>query len=210
VNQHETVVVGGEPLSPEGEQLIEYLRSRAAAMSVRSIYERIRAAANEIEALVAGITEEESRRRPVPGKWTIAEVVDHIAQTQIRACEELRHLLAGRCPPGPPVYEALRSAAPNWAPWQELVDGLFSANREIVNLLAVASEGAEPAPATARTILVITRKLPDGSTGPQIFIAELNWREYALVQRLHLLDHRTQIKNLRASGSGASAASSLG
>jgi len=33
---------------------------------------------------------------------------------------------------------------------------------------------------------------------PETFVVELAWREYALVQRLHLLDHRTQVKNLRA------------
>jgi hypothetical protein len=32
---------------------------------------------------------------------------------------------------------------------------------------------------------------------PQILFAELGWKEYALVQRLHLLDHRNQIKKLR-------------
>jgi hypothetical protein len=40
--------------------------------------------------------------------------------------------------------------------------------------------------------------LPDGGTGPQIFVAELGWKEYAILQRLHLLDHRSQIKKLRA------------
>ena len=31
-----------------------------------------------------------------------------------------------------------------------------------------------------------------------MFAAELAWQEYALVQRLHLLDHRTQVRKLRA------------
>jgi len=44
---------------------------------------------------------------------------------------------------------------------------------------------------------VVNRALPDGRFAPQTFIAELGWREYALVQRLHLLDHRTQVKKLR-------------
>jgi hypothetical protein len=45
---------------------------------------------------------------------------------------------------------------------------------------------------------VALRKLEDGRTAPQIFFAELGWREYTLLQRLHLLDHRTQIRNLHA------------
>lgn len=74
-------------------------------MTVNGIRERVRAAAQELENALDGVTEGEARARPIPDKWTVAEVVDHIAQTQIRSAEELRHLLAGRRPPGPPVYE---------------------------------------------------------------------------------------------------------
>jgi hypothetical protein len=35
------------------------------------------------------------------------------------------------------------------------------------------------------------------ATGPAIFTAELTWPEYALVQRLHFLDHRAQVRQLR-------------
>ncbi|MBZ5591530.1 MAG: DinB family protein [Acidobacteriia bacterium] len=195
--------IHNEPLSPEAERMLEYLRSRAESMGARGIRERVRVAARELESAVAEVNETEARRRPIADKWTIAEAVDHIAQTQIRAAEELRHLLAGRRPPGPPVYEALRSGAPQWAPWPELVDGLKSANEELIELLASAHESA-PAPdaAAVRTVLVVSRALPDGHTAPQIFITDLDWREYALLQRLHLLDHRTQIKNLRAALAG--------
>lgn len=61
--------------------------------------------------------------------------------------------------------------------------------------------GEEPSPAsgcTVKTVIVALRKLEDGRTEPQIFFAELGWKEYALLQRLHLLDHRTQVKNLHA------------
>jgi hypothetical protein len=49
---------------------------------------------------------------------------------------------------------------------------------------------------TVCTIVVANYKLPDGQAVPQIFIAELNWKQYALLQRLHLFDHRTQIRKL--------------
>jgi hypothetical protein len=38
---------------------------------------------------------------------------------------------------------------------------------------------------------------PDGEGGAALFAAELGWKEYALVQRLHFLDHREQIRGLR-------------
>jgi len=136
---------GGEPLWPESIRALEYVRTRAAKLSAAGLRERIRAAAQELDNLVAEVTEAEARARPIPDKWTIAEVVDHMAQTQIRAAEELRQLLEGRRPPGPPVYEGLRSGAAAWAPWTELTEGLRSANRELVALLeTVSDESAVP------------------------------------------------------------------
>jgi hypothetical protein len=179
--------------------MLDYLRTRSSELTASGIRERIRTAAAELEGVVASVSAAEAGRRPIPGKWTIAEVVDHISQTQIRGTEELRHLLAGRRPPHPPVYEALRSGAPEWVPWNTLVSELRDANRAMIEVLESAPEREEPAHGpTVQTVVVALRKLDNGSTKPQIFIAELRWREYALLQRLHLLDHRTQVKKLRA------------
>jgi hypothetical protein len=115
----------------------------------------------------------------------------------VRSAEELRHLREGRRPPGPPVYEALLSGAAHRVPWTELVDGL----REASTALAAALGGAEHAPGdrgavTAPAVLVVSA--PEGAAGPEILTAELTWREYALVQRLHFLEHRAQVRQLRA------------
>ncbi len=199
--------IDGQPLSPEAERLLDYLRTRPAEVDAAGIRERVRAAAAEIEKIVDSVPESDIRRRPIADKWNVAEVVDHIAQTQIRSAEELRHLFAGRRPPGPPVYEALRSGAAAWAPWHELVDGLRSANHELIELLKDAPGAAEKAGATVRTILVINHALPGGGTGTQIFPADLDWKQYALLQRLHLLDHRTQVKKLLETLTSSAAAS---
>lgn len=194
--------VDGQPLCPEAERMLDYLRTRSTELDAAGIRERIRAAAQELEKIVDSVPESDIRRRPIADKWNIAEVVDHIAQTQIRSAEELRHLFAGRRPPGPPVYEALRTGAAAWAPWQELVDGLRSANHELIELLREAPGAAEKSGATVRTILVV-----NGSTGAQIFPLDLDWKKYALLQRLHLLDHRTQVKKLRETLASSAAAS---
>jgi hypothetical protein len=141
--------------------------------------------------------------------------VDHISQTQIRGAEELRHLLAGRRPPGPPVYEALKSGASDWAPWQTLATGLHDANVEMIAILEGAardeerrastgnSTGSATADApTVLTLMVATTKMPDDELVAQLWFAELSWKEYALLQRLHLLDHRTQLKKLIAACAG--------
>lgn len=191
-------------LSPEALRMVEYLRSRTAALGPAGIRGRVRAAAAELEAALAGVTEAEARAHPLAGEWSIAEVVDHVAQTTIRGADELRHLVAGRRPPAPPVYESLTSGAAAWAPWEELLEGLRSANAELDALLATqggadaAADPQAPVPPTVRTILVVNRGQADGREAPEIFAAELGWLEYALVQRLHLLDHRTQVRKLRA------------
>lgn len=179
--------------------MLDYLKTRAAELSAGAICQRIRAAAQELESDIAAVGASEARLRPMAGKWNVAEVVDHIAQTQVRGTEELRHLLAGRRPPLPPVYEALRSGAGQWAPWEMLVEELRDANRAMVELLEGAPEEGPFAQApTVRTVVVALRKFEDGRSEPQIFFAELGWKEYALLQRLHLLDHRRQVRSLTA------------
>ena len=199
----EITAVDGSPLAPESIRMLDYVKTRSAEMTAAAIRDRIRVAAQELESAVAAVSAEQARLRPIPGKWTIAEVVDHIAQTQVRGAEELRHLLAGRRPPLPPVYEALQSGAGQWAPWELLVEDLRDANRSMIALLEGAShEPAANAP-TVKTVVVTLRKLENGRTEPQIFFAELGWKEYALLQRLHLLDHRTQVRKLHAAVSAA-------
>lgn len=193
------IAVDGAPLAPESLRMLDYLRTRASEMSAMAIRSRIHVAAGELENAIATVSASEARLRPFAGKWTIAEVVDHISQTQVRGAEELRHLLAGRRPPLPPVYEALRSGAGQWAPWELLVEELHQANRAMMEVLEAASDHPSDGNApTVRTVMVALRKLENTSTEPQIFFVELTWKEYALLQRLHLLDHRRQVKELHA------------
>jgi hypothetical protein len=187
-------------LSPERARALEYLTVRAEAMSPREIRARVRAAVAEFEGALEGVSEAAARAPGVAGAWSIAQVVDHLGQTQIRAAEELRHLLQGRRPPGPPVYDALTSGAAHWAPWADLTAGLREANAELDALLGQAVEAEPVGAATVRTILVFNRARPDGGAEPEMFEAELRWKGYAMVQRLHLLDHRTQVRALRATG----------
>jgi hypothetical protein len=195
--------VEGAPLAPESVRMLEYLRTRADELSGAAIRERLRAAAQELENAVGAVSGAEARLRPIEGKWTVAEVVDHIAQTQVRGTEELRHLLAGQRPPYPPVYEALRSGAGQWAPWDLLTEELRDANRAMIEVLESAPQDTPDAAPTVKAVMVTLRKLEDGQMAPQIYFAELGWKEYALLQRLHLLDHRTQVKKLHAASKAA-------
>jgi len=183
------------PLTPESQRMIDYLKTRAVELTPTEICARVRSASDEFETSFKDISEDDARARPTPGKWTIMEVLDHVAQTQVRAAEELRHLLSGRRPPLPPVYEGLKSGAASWAPLAQIAGDVREANHELLALLTEAKD--PPSQAKVASVIVANSKLPDGSLKPQIFLYDLDWREYALLQRLHLLDHRRQIKELR-------------
>jgi hypothetical protein len=179
-------------------RLLDYLRTRAAGLDAQRLRARVRAAAAELETALAGLDEPEARRAVIPGEWTVAQVVDHVAQSTIRSAEELRHLRAGRRPPGPPVYEALLSGAAHRVPWAELVHGLWDA---CAALDATLGRADEPGPADAGAVTlpaILVTSAPEPGDAPEIFAAELTWQEYALAQRLHLLDHRAQVRSLRA------------
>jgi hypothetical protein len=175
---------------------LEYLRTRAAGLDGSRIRARVRVAGAELEAVLRGLGEADVRRSAQPGDWTVAQIVDHVAQSTIRAAEELRHLLAGRRPPGPPVYEALLSGAAHRVPWPELVEGLREASAELDRVLQAAAERPPGDAVTAVAILVTGA--PDAGAAVEHFAADLTWREYALVQRLHFLDHRQQVRQVRA------------
>jgi hypothetical protein len=179
----------------ERARLLDYVRARAADLDTPRLRTRVRAAAAELEATLTGLDERAARRPALPGQWTVAQVVDHVAQSTVRSAEELRHLGEGRRPPGPPVYEALLSGAAHRVPWTELVDGLREACAALDQALAGADPGARDSSVTAPAVLVVNGGA--GGGGPEIFTAELTWREYALVQRLHFLDHRGQVRQLR-------------
>jgi hypothetical protein len=192
-------------ISPERQKAMEYLTVRADAMPGEQVIARFRAAVGEFDAAIAGFDEDDARTVVVPGEWTAAQIVDHLAQTTARNADELRHLLEGRRPPAPPVYEALVSGAAHRVPWEELRTELAEANAELGRLLGRAVRHEPKAGLTVRTILVINRTLADGTVEPEHFDAELGWKGYALTARLHLLDHRTQVRKLlRARGENRS------
>jgi hypothetical protein len=190
-----------DALTPERRKMMEYLTAHADGMTDAQIIARVHSAVGEFEAALDGVSADDARRPGPAGGWNIAHVVDHLAQTQIRAAEELRWLLEGHRPPGPPVYDGLISGGALWAPWSDLVHGLRAANAEFERVLARVVETAPTTGATARTVLVVNTSTPEGGVGPDIFEAPLAWKGYALVQRLHLLDHRTQVRNLRGQAS---------
>ena len=64
----------GSPLAPESIRMMDYLKTRAAELTVAEVRQLIGAAAAELEVVVSTVSQEDARLRPIAGKWTIAEV----------------------------------------------------------------------------------------------------------------------------------------
>ena len=80
------------------------------------------------------------------------------------------------------------------SPSRSCSHGMRAANAEVDALLGRAIE----ADATGRSHRADDPRVQPARTAtPEFFDMELTWKGYAMTQRLHLLDHRSQIKKLR-------------
>jgi hypothetical protein len=184
---------------PEQVRAREYLRDKGTLLPVARIRERVAAAFSALEATLAGVGEAEARRRPAPGEWSVQEVVDHLVETNRPSLGELRDLLAGRRPAGEPIPAGLQSADPLGRAWGDLVADLGRLHAEVLQLLGGASDGFVT-DARAPLVMVINAREPDGRPAPLHWIEELDWKAYAIVFRLHTLDHLSQIKKALQGG----------
>ena len=193
---------------PEQIRAREYLRDKGSLLPVSQIHERVGAAFAATETLLDGVTEGEARRRAIPGEWTIQEVVDHLVETHRPSIDELRDLLAGRRPAGPgprppAAGPGLHSRDPMSRPWPDVLQKLKAVHAEALEVLAHAADGYVT-DARAPLVMVINVRDADGRQTPLHWVEELDWKAYAIVFRLHALDHLNQIKKtLTAARSGA-------
>jgi hypothetical protein len=163
-------------------------------MSATQIRERVQASFTTIEEFLDGVSESEARTRSLPGEWTIHEVVDHLVETHRPSVAELRELLAGRNPTDGPIPASLQSPDPMARRWPELRDALKRVQAEAVEVLEAAPD--RPTDARAAVVMVINVKREDGGVEPLHWIEELDWKAYAIVFRLHVLDHLNQAKKV--------------
>jgi hypothetical protein len=182
-------------MKPEQIKAMEYLRDKGSRLAAHQVHERVAAGFAVLESFLDGITGAEARvRRALPGEWSIQEVVDHLVETHRPSLEELRHLLAGRRPPGEPIPAGLQSHDPLARPWTELLGELKRLQAEIVAALGAAPDRLNDA--RAPVVMVINVKEPDGREMPLHWIEELDWKAYAIIFRLHVLDHLGQARKV--------------
>ncbi len=170
----------------EQQKLQGYLRSQGAKLSAEQIRDRIQEASDEFLGVVQGAPEALVRKAPAAGEWSLAEVLDHVIHTLDRITGVLGGLVSGRKPPAPLEIGATSGIA--GLPWRDLLAHL---RRSQASLSALLTENRhEPH---------VDLRVPEGDFG------ELNWKEYALILRLHYKDHAGQArKTLEALGAGGS------
>jgi len=188
-------------LRPEQVKAKEYLDQQGSRRSATQIRERVQASFTTIEEFLDGVSESEARTRSLPGEWTIHEVVDHLVETHKPSVVELRELLAGRNPADGPIPASLQSPDPMARRWPELRDALKRVQAEAVEVLEAAPDS--PTDARAAVVMVINVKREDGSVEPLHWIEELDWKAYAIIFRLHVLDHLNQAKKVLRGVRGA-------
>jgi len=186
-----------ETYAAERQKARDYLRTRGTLASASQIRERVGAAFDAFESLVGPVAADLAARRTLPGEWTIHEVVDHLLESDRAGLDELRCLVAGRRPPGEPIPAGLQSKDPGSRPWPWLTRELARVHRDILETL----DGVAPEFTTeARAPLIMVTYARDGAGGtvPLHWIEDLDWKAYAIVFRLHAIDHMNQIKKTLA------------
>jgi hypothetical protein len=180
-------------LRPEQEAALRYAREKGSVAPVDSIRQRLAGTFAQLDALLASIPKDKVRLRPAPDRWSVHEIVDHLAESHRPALYELRELLHGERPEGGPIPLALLSADPLGRPWKGLIRELSAVHRE---LLAVLDGASDETPLTARAPVLLSVKVQedDGRQVPAEWVEDLDWKAYAILLRAHALEHVAQIE----------------
>jgi hypothetical protein len=171
----------------------DYLRTRGTLVAPPVIHERVTAAFTALEAFLDTVPPDRAARPAPPGEWTIQEIVDHLLETHRPGLDELRCLLAGRRPPGEAIPAALQSKAPLLRPWPWLRAELQRVHSGISEMLAAVPVDFTTE-ARAPLVMVVNVPEPTGRATAVHWIEELDWKAYAIVWRLHVIDHLNQAK----------------
>jgi hypothetical protein len=176
---------------------LEYFRTRGTQAPAAEIRERVGAAFAALDTLLAGVTAGQARCRTVPGEWTVQEIVDHLVETHRPGVDELRCLLAGQRPPGEPIPASLQSKAPLLRPWPWLLAEVGRVHGDIRALLAEAPDDFAT-DARAPLVMVVNAAGPGDAIVPVHWVEDLDWKSYAIVWRLHVIDHLNQARKVLA------------
>jgi hypothetical protein len=177
-------------------RIMAHVRNRGTDADPAAVHQKLAGAYAQFDATLARLTPEEAAARPAPGEWSVQDVADHLLESERPGLDELRCLVAGEAPPGPPIPASLRSKAPRHRPWRWLVAELARVHADILTVVADGPSAAHGEP-TAPAVF-----WAEVGGEPVEWIEELDWRGYAAVLRVHVLEHLGQIREILAAGPG--------
>jgi hypothetical protein len=175
----------------------DYLRDNGTNAPAPVIRRRVAQAFENLDKFLRAADPARAARRATPEEWSLHEIADHLLETHRPSRDELRDLLAGRRPDGPPIPASLQSKNPLARPWPALLDELGRVHADIVADLAAAPD-AHPTDVRARVIVVMNAEATDGSTVPLEWEDEIDWKSYGVFLRLHAIDHLNQARKVLA------------
>jgi hypothetical protein len=175
----------------------DYLRDNGTLAPTAAIRRRVETAFDNLEKFLRAVDPQRAARRAWPAEWSLHEIADHVVETHRPSRDELRDLLAGRRPAGPPIPASLQSKDPLARPWPALLDDLARVHTDIVSDLAAAPDDW-PTSVRARVVVVMNADATDGATVPLAWEDEIDWKAYAVFLRLHAIDHLHQARKVLA------------
>ena len=175
----------------------DYLRDNGTLAPTALIRRRVATAFENLEKFLHAVDAVRAARRAWPAEWSLHEIADHVVQTHRPSRDELRDLLAGRRPAGPPIPASLQSKDPLARPWPALLEDLARVHADIVADLAAAPDDF-PTTVRAPVVVVMNAEATDGTTVPLSWDDEIDWKAYAVFLRLHAIDHLNQARKVLA------------
>ena len=175
----------------------DYLRDNGTHASTAVIRRRVATAFDNLEKCLRAVDAGRAARRAWPAQWSLHDIADHLVETHRPSRDELRDLLAGRRPAGPPIPASLLSPDPLARPWPVLLDDLARVHAEIVADLDAAPDDW-PTDVRARVVVVMNAEATDGAIVALTWEDEIDWKAYAVFLRLHAIDHLNQARKVLA------------
>jgi len=190
-------VVAAETQTALRARVREYLRDNGTLAPTAAIRRRVATAFENLEKFLRAADAARAARRAWPAEWSLHEIADHVVQTHWPSRDELRDLLAGRRPAGPPIPASLQSKDPLARPWPALLEDLARVHADIVADLAAAPDDF-PTSVRAPVVVVMNAEATDGTTVPLSWEDEIDWKAYAVFLRLPAIDHLNQARKVLA------------
>src|SRR5438034_11240715 len=179
----------------------DYLRDNGTLAPTPVIRRRVTQAFESLEKLLRAADPARAARRAWPAEWSLHEIADHVVETHRPSRDELRDLLAGHRPVGPPIPASLQSKDPLARPWAAVLDDLGRVHADIVADLARAPDGL-PTAVRARVVVVMNAAATDRGTVPPAWEDEIDRTAYAGCLRTPARDHLNQARKVLAALAG--------